>query len=100
MPTESTLPSSLKPSDDDLAAAVRHTLDWIDKVPSELPLPAMPGFDRDWVESLLIGNLQPEDEPITLSDALSMALEWVDAIPRSMMDELPPFTRPATASPL
>ena len=37
----------------DLADAVRSLLAWVDTVPKELPLPAMPGIDRDWVESLL-----------------------------------------------
>lgn len=28
-------------------------LEWIDAVPKDTPLPAMPGFDRDYVDWLL-----------------------------------------------
>lgn len=31
----------------------RAMLGWIDAVPADVELPAMPGFDRDWAESLL-----------------------------------------------
>lgn len=37
----------------ELREALRAALDWIDAVPSGTELPAMPGFDRDWAESLL-----------------------------------------------
>lgn len=36
-----------------LEYALRCALAWIDAVPSDTPLPAMPGFDRDEVDSLL-----------------------------------------------
>lgn len=37
----------------ELRAALRSSLGWIDAVPTDAPLPTMPGFDRDWAESLL-----------------------------------------------
>ncbi len=39
-----------------LADALRMALEWIDAVPSGTILPAMPGFDRDWVDGLLSGR--------------------------------------------
>lgn len=33
--------------------ALRAALEWIDALPADLALPAMPGFDRDWVEGVL-----------------------------------------------
>lgn len=38
---------------EELKDALRATLEWIDAVPSDAVLPSMPGFDRDWVESLI-----------------------------------------------
>lgn len=32
---------------------LQRALEWIDAVPQETPLPAMPGFNRDEVDSLL-----------------------------------------------
>lgn len=75
------------------AATLRHILNWIDSVPSSLPLPAMPGFDRDWVESLIDGDMDGWPE-LSFKDAVDMALEWVDAIPPAMRNSLPPFQRP------
>ena len=43
----------------DLLAALGYALDWVDAVPAETPLPAMPGFDRDWVDEV-IGTAQGE----------------------------------------
>lgn len=36
-----------------LLAALSDALEWIDSVPSDMPLPAMPGFDRDAVNELI-----------------------------------------------
>lgn len=36
-----------------LIEALSAALDWIDSVPDETVLPAMPGFDRDEVDALL-----------------------------------------------
>jgi hypothetical protein len=74
------------------STGLRAALRWIDAVPSHLPLPAMPGFDRDWVESLLEG--QPEhQEPLTYPQAIDMALEWIDAIPAGLLATLPVLDR-------
>lgn len=37
----------------ELLEALEAALEWIDAVPSEIALPAMPGFDRDWVNSII-----------------------------------------------
>lgn len=73
--------------------ALVHTLAWIDKVPSDTSLPAMPGFDRDWIDSLIEDDLGNYPE-LTYEEALSMALEWVDAIPSEVLMTLTPFVRP------
>lgn len=36
-----------------LKQALTWALEWIDAVPDDVQLPAMPGFDRDYVDSLL-----------------------------------------------
>ncbi|HCL5580979.1 TPA: hypothetical protein N2N40_002406 [Citrobacter freundii] len=36
-----------------LLEALVAALEWIDAVPSDTPLPAMPGFDRDDVNELI-----------------------------------------------
>lgn len=38
---------------DALLSALTHALEWIDAVPSETALPAMPAFDRDEVNNLI-----------------------------------------------
>jgi hypothetical protein len=38
----------------ELRDALSAALEWIDAVPKETPLPPMPGFDRDWADSLLV----------------------------------------------
>jgi len=37
----------------DLLEALECALEWIDAVPRETVLPAMPGFDRDWVDEIV-----------------------------------------------
>lgn len=37
----------------ELKEAAKAMREWIDAVPSETKLPTMPGFDRDWVDSLI-----------------------------------------------
>lgn len=37
----------------ELKNALQAALDWIDAVPKDIQLPAMPGFDREYVEELL-----------------------------------------------
>lgn len=43
----------MKTQRDELLAALSDALEWIDAVPSDMPLPAMPGFDRDAVNELI-----------------------------------------------
>lgn len=37
----------------ELLSALRAALKWIDAVPATTQLPTMPGFDRDWVDSVV-----------------------------------------------
>lgn len=45
---------------EELLWALKACLEWIDAIPEEVELPAMPGFDRDWVESV-IDNCERKD---------------------------------------
>lgn len=38
----------------ELLFALKAALEWIDAVPSNTPLPTMPGFDRDHVDELIV----------------------------------------------
>jgi hypothetical protein len=38
---------------DELLEALEAAIEWIDAVPSNVQLPTMPGFDRDWVEDVI-----------------------------------------------
>lgn len=44
-----------------LLEALVAALEWIDAVPSDTPLPTMPGFDRDKVDEL-IDSVRREQE--------------------------------------
>lgn len=58
-----------------LREVLRDALNWIDAVPSDIVagLPAMPGFDRDYVECLLASvTQQKESQPSALMDE-----EWM-----------------------
>lgn len=48
----------------DLLTALKMALDWIDAVPKDTPLPAMPGFDRDFVDGV-IARAEPPAVRIT-----------------------------------
>jgi len=37
----------------DLEEVARAMRDWIDAVPTDIALPSMPGFDRDWADSII-----------------------------------------------
>jgi len=37
----------------ELLELAEAALEWIDSVPQDTELPAMPGFDRDWAENVL-----------------------------------------------
>lgn len=51
----------------ELRDALIAALEWIDAVPSDTELPAMPGFDRDYVDSLIAG-LKPAAPIVVLPD--------------------------------
>lgn len=42
----------LESENTELRKALGFALEWIDAVPHDTILPTMPGFDRDWVESV------------------------------------------------
>jgi len=44
------------PDCSELVEALNMTLEWIDAVPMDTVLPAMPGFDRDYVDSILANH--------------------------------------------
>lgn len=73
---------------DALVARLKAKLAWIDLVPRDATLPAMPGFDRDYVENLAA---EPEDfESKQLVDAIDMTDEWIAAVPREIKGLLVP----------
>ena len=37
----------------DILKVAEAMLEWIDAMPKDMALPAMPGFDRDWAECVL-----------------------------------------------
>lgn len=37
----------------EILEVAKSLLNWIDSVPSDVPLPAMPGVDRDWVDAVI-----------------------------------------------
>ena len=45
----------------DLESVARAMREWIDAVPSTTVLPAMPGFDRDWVDSVIADTFETEE---------------------------------------
>lgn len=53
---------------DGLIEVTKACFDWIDAVPQDIQLPAMPGFDRDWAQCIMSGypqdheDSQPEDQ--------------------------------------
>ncbi len=53
----------------ELRMALRSALEWIDAVPPEVAssLPAMPGFDRDWAESLINDQTSQAQKEETMS---------------------------------
>lgn len=44
---------ALKDTRDQLLSSLKSALAWIDAVPSDMQLPAMPGFDRDELDNLI-----------------------------------------------
>jgi hypothetical protein len=39
----------------ELEEVARAMREWIDAVPKDIVLPAMPGFDRDWADGIIDG---------------------------------------------
>lgn len=44
----------------DLLEALQAAMDYIDAIPKDIALPAMPGFDRDWVDGVISKALGEE----------------------------------------
>ncbi|HHA1934041.1 TPA: hypothetical protein ACOEP6_002487 [Enterobacter ludwigii] len=44
----------------DLLEALQAAMDYIDAIPRDIVLPAMPGFDRDWVDGVISKALGEE----------------------------------------
>ena len=44
----------------DLLEALQAAMDYIDAIPKDVVLPAMPGFDRDWVDGVISKALGEE----------------------------------------
>lgn len=70
-----------------LADALRWSLEWIDAVPEGVALPAMPGFDRDYVSVLLDAQHAVEDAPngAALTGAQILELAGVLGVSGSLM---------------
>jgi len=60
----------------------------IDSIPSDEPLPAMPGFDRDHVDNLLKYGCSEGTTMKRLKEAVRWADEWIDALPEEVQDRL------------
>jgi hypothetical protein len=76
------------------AQALKQALGWIKLVPTDAPLPAMPGFDWDWAASLADGTYYDDepgarDIPVETATALSYAQEWIAAVPEDIKAQLP-----------
>lgn len=61
----------------ELIDQITEGLMWIDAIPADQQFPAMPGFDRDWVEGLV------DDSESAAKDELELAAyaidEWINA---------------------
>lgn len=75
---------------------LKTLLAWIDQVPREAHLLAMPGFDRDHVDSLI--DLGRAADPEALNEAVDMAREWIAALPDAVKADL--ATVPAAYFPI
>ncbi|MDZ5605254.1 hypothetical protein SJI00_20995 [Pseudomonas sp. RP23018S] len=75
---------------------LKTLLSWIDQVDSEAHLEAMPGFDRDHVDSLI--DLGQAADPEDLNEALSMAREWIATVPDAIKADVGPV--PAACWPI
>lgn len=60
---------------------------WIDGVPRDAVLPAMPGFDRDEMDALI--EQHPPVDEYAVSEAIEMASDWIACVPESVKVALP-----------
>lgn len=56
MTTEQTIIKMQQQKIKDLTEIAVAMREWIDAVPEDTVLPAMPGVDRDWVDSVIKGD--------------------------------------------
>ncbi|MCU9527534.1 hypothetical protein [Pseudomonas mosselii] len=66
---------------------LKSLLGLIDTVPRDAALPAMPGFDRDEVDALI--EEPGQADPVAVSEAVGMAADWIDALPKTVKSMLP-----------
>ena len=62
---------------EDLQKALAAALEYIDAIPKDVKLPAMPGFDRDWADSLLVPTINID---LTFMQSIRDAVEesaWI-----------------------
>ncbi|QIG71170.1 hypothetical protein EVB32_063 [Rhizobium phage RHph_TM39] len=63
----------MKTREEDLEQALKWTLQYIDAIPKDIDLPTMPGFDRDYVDSLLTPVIVPRySQDLTLQDKMTL----------------------------
>lgn len=66
---------------------LKTLLAWIDSVPRDAVLPAMPGFDRDDVNALIEQNELADASAV--AQAIEMASEWIACVPQIVKLQLP-----------
>lgn len=54
----------MKELTEDLLIALKDALMWIDAIPQDTPLPAMPGLDRDEVDALIDESMRLLNKPV------------------------------------
>lgn len=72
----------------DVQEVARAALAWIDAVPQETPLPAMPGFDRDWAEEVLANANGERPAPVLYRWWFEQAPSQVNVTQADMIDVL------------
>ncbi|MNE84020.1 hypothetical protein D3C80_1808870 [compost metagenome] len=66
---------------------LRILLGWVDAVPRDVVLPAMPGFDRDDVDALIEQAEQADASDVT--EAVELVEGWIACVPDSVKLTLP-----------
>jgi hypothetical protein len=64
--------------------ALQAALAWIDAVPPETQLPAMPGFDRDWANGVLEQSSRPAPQVEDLVKALERSAAALESAAASV----------------